>query len=168
MEQELRARLVDWGLFHPADRYPMSGMGPHGFRHVPVVGLAQALQFFRVQVSADDDPDPVEHLVVGANHPRLREDELVEAGRVISEQHPSSAVSFTIQARTGWLRLTPAASPLVARSAAVAAATVAAIAGWDESAPIVVAIGVEELDVSVLLVDGVVRARARRRERRLH
>lgn len=142
----------------------MSGMGPHGFHHVPVVGLAQALQFFRVHVGADDDADPVEHLVVSANHPRLRDDEVLQAARVIGDLHARSVVSFTVQARTGWIRLTSASSATAAHGAAIAAATVAVIAGWDESDPIVVVVGAEEAEVAVRLVDGVVRARVRRRE----
>lgn len=133
----MTASLVEIGWFHPASVVP-SPLDVAGFSHRPLEGLVESAQFFRVRLEAS-----AEHLVVSAHHPpdsAQRVEEIRAAVRAID----STALSLTLDDRTGWARVDAEGRPA---DAAAAVAIVKAAAGWDESSPIVVQIGACAFDV---------------------
>lgn len=102
---------------------------------VPLAGLTEQLQFFRVGLTERGETTTAEHLVLSAHHPQLAEAVIRSLAALIRSHAPGVALSFTIEDREGWARTAP--DPLTPQAAA-AVALVKTTIGWDESDPIFV------------------------------
>lgn len=142
----LATEVVHDGFFMP--REPEEALATEQFHYEVVEDLPCSVMFCRVRVIRPDGL-AMEHVVVYSHYPPLDDDTVAELARVLGGRYPKAILSFTRDNERGRSRVvccTPRANRV---HVAAAIATNLAVAAWDESDPIVVELGEEEIAVSL-------------------
>jgi hypothetical protein len=134
------AEWIDDGFLHPTSQVKDEFTDVDDFLHVPVEGLADIVQFFRVRVHDGDDL----HEVVIVGHAGLAFRELLTS--TLRARHAGAEVVFIRHAKHGDVTL---ADGNVSRRGAVAVAVTNYRCAWDESAEIRVTSNADAISVLV-------------------
>ncbi|XYH93192.1 hypothetical protein ACMHYB_35735 [Sorangium sp. So ce1128] len=136
--------IVEDGFYYPSRNHTRPAVDANGFRHIPIAGLSDTVQFFRVRLVEPESGTSSEHVVLSAHDPRLADTTIISLDAALRSHAPGGVLSFTLEDRAGWARaLAESPGPL----AAAAVAIVKASSGWDESDPIVVELARGSFDV---------------------
>lgn len=154
-------RRLEDGFF--VDETQTQARMPAQFSLRPIAGLGEALvQFFRIRVDADDfvELGGEVWLINLAGH--SEQARLEELRVVLGKALPHVDFCFTVEQREGFERVVGSARRAVVIAAATA--VVKYYASWDESNPIVIAIGEERFAVTVGFIGKNYRVAVRRIE----
>ncbi len=151
-----RTGIIEWGFFLPPEHAAfraadnIKDLAPRTRVTVPLAGLTGELHFARVVLTDDGQTRTTEHLVLLAHHPRLADAAIRSLATLLRPQAPGVALSFIIEDREGWARITP---DLVTPPEAAAVAIAKYNGSWDDSDPIMIDSTDHAFDVEVSFAD---------------
>ncbi|MET0593791.1 MAG: hypothetical protein ABW133_13890 [Polyangiaceae bacterium] len=132
-QRRISVKLVEWGFFHPEVAVEDRSRHPGGHLHPSGHGIKRSVQFFRVEVEANQSDRA--HAFVIVQPDGLLEREVIRS--LVAAQYPSAGCVFFVQYREGHVVIDHELKGETIEVAA-AVATVRYAAGWDESPTIVV------------------------------